>query len=167
MQVFFFSILTAMLFYFSSEVSGQDQSILPPSILEVSGAISKGDAEGVAHFDIVELRTLPPARLETTTAVTDGVHRFDGVLMRDLLAHVGSYGTVVTARALNDYAIEIAVEEFDQFDVLVAYELDGKPLLPSDKGPLWIVYPRDQHAELQDIRFDYRWVWQLKSLEIR
>lgn len=167
MQVFFFSILTAVLFYFSSEVSGQDQSILPSSILEVSGAISKGNAEGVAHFDIVELRTLPQARLETTTAVTDGVHRFDGVLMRDILAHVGSHGTVVTARALNDYAIDFAVEEFDQFDILVAYEMDGKPLLPSEKGPLWIVYPRDQHAELQDIRFDYRWVWQLKSLDIR
>lgn len=27
--------------------------------------------------------------------------------------------------------------------------------------------PRDDHAELQDLRYDYRWVWQLDHLEIR
>jgi hypothetical protein len=138
-----------------------------PLILEVRGAVSRTNAEGAAHFDMEMLKALPAARLETTTAVTDGVRRFDGFLMRDLLAHVGAQGTTVTARALNDYAIEIAIEEFDRFDVLVAYEMDGKPLPPSDKGPLWIVYPRDQHTELQDIRFDYRWVWQLRWLDIR
>lgn len=138
-----------------------------PPILEVRGSASRVDAEGPAQFDMEMLKALPAAKLETTTAVTDGVRRFKGFLMRDLLAHVGAQGTSVTARALNDYAIEIAIEEFDRFDVLVAYEMDGEPLLPSDKGPLWIVYPRDQHAELQDIRFDYRWVWQLRWLEIR
>lgn len=143
--------------------------MLPPKsplILEVRGAVSRTNAEGAAHFDMTMLRALPAARLETTTAVTDGVRRFDGFLMRDLLAHVGAQGTSVTARALNDYVIEIEIEEFNRFDVLVAYEMDGEPLLPSDKGPLWIVYPRDRHAELQDIRFDYRWVWQLRWLDI-
>ena len=113
------------------------------------------------------LKALPAARLETTTAVTDGVRQFDGFLMRDLLDFIGADGSTVTAIALNDYAIDIAVDEFSRFDILVAYEMDGEPLLPSDKGPLWIVYPRDQHAELQDIRYDYRWVWQLRWLDIR
>ena len=86
--------------------------------------------------------------------------------MRDLLALVGARSTTVTASALNDYVIDFAADEFERFDVLVAYEMDGEPLLPSDKGPLWIVYPRDQHAELQDIRYDYRWVWQLRRLDV-
>jgi hypothetical protein len=95
------------------------------------------------------------------------VHRFDGFLMRDLLGLVGAQGLTVAATALNDYVIDIDIEEFDRFDVLVAYEMDGKPLLPSDKGPLWIVYPRYQHPELQDIRYDYRWIWQLRRLDIK
>ncbi|SFI87103.1 hypothetical protein SAMN03080618_01584 [Aquamicrobium aerolatum DSM 21857] len=150
---------------------GQAQPLPLPSpaapILSVHGSVARANADGAAHFDLEMLRALPATRLETTTAVTDGVRRFDGVLMRDLLAHVGAQGKTLTARALNDYAIEIAMEEFDRFDILVAYEMDGEPLLPSDKGPLWIVYPRDRHAELQDIRFDYRWVWQLRWIEIR
>ena len=39
--------------------------------------------------------------------------------------------------------------------------------MPDDKGPFWIVYPRDQHEVLQDIRYDYRWVWQLDSLQVK
>jgi len=31
---------------------------------------------------------------------------------------------------------------------------------------LWIIYPRSQHAELRDIRYDYRWVWQLVELRV-
>lgn len=125
------------------------------------------NSDGAARFDMQMLKALPAARLETTTAVTDGVRRFDGFLMRDLLDHVGAHGSTLTASAFNDYTIEIAIEEFKRFDVVVAYEMDGEPLLPSDKGPLWIVYPRDQHAELQDIRYDYRWVWQLQRLDVR
>ena len=62
---------------------------------------------------------------------------------------------------------QVTPADFERFDVLVATHMDGERLLPSDKGPLWIVYPRDAHTELQDIRYDYRWVWQLVELEVR
>lgn len=137
------------------------------TVLAVHGIIANGNQDGAALFDMAMLEALPAVALETSTAVTDGVHRFDGFLMRDLLAYVGATGTTVTATALNDYSIDFAADEFERFDVLVAYALDGAPLLASDKGPLWIVYPRDQHAELQDIRYDYRWVWQLTRLDIK
>lgn len=160
-----------MSLYFSTAGYARDLSALPspedPVVLEVRGALSKVNFEGAAHFDMEMLRTLPAARLETATAVTDGVRRFDGFLMRDLLEYVGAHGAIVTASALNDYVIDIAIDEFDRYDILVAYAMDGEPLLAADKGPLWIVYPRDQHAELQDIRYDYRWVWQLHRLDIK
>lgn len=136
-------------------------------VLEVRGALSRINSEDAAQFDMEMLQALPTARLETTTAVTDGMRVFEGFLMRDLLDLVDARGSTVTASALNEYAIDIAIEEFDRFDIVVAYRMDGEPLLPSDKGPLWIVYPRDQHAELQDIRYDYRWVWQLRWLDIQ
>lgn len=144
---------------------------LPPpenaTVLEVRGSIAASNVDMAAHFDMEMLRSLPQVQLHTSTAVTDGVHRFDGFLMRDLLALIGAEGESVTASALNDYTIEIPIDEFERFDVVVAYAMDGEALLPSNKGPLWIVYPRDQHDELQDIRYDYRWVWQLNRLEVQ
>ncbi len=171
MREFFLFVLATMAFCFSATAQEHNTAKLPAPqgdpVLEVHGEIANGNVDGAAWFDMDMLKALPSTRLETTTAVTDGVRRFDGFLMRDLLDLIAAKGSTVTASALNDYVIEFAADEFDRFDVIVAYEMDGKPLLPSDKGPLWIVYPRDQHPELQDIRYDYRWVWQLRRLDIR
>ncbi|WP_220250848.1 molybdopterin-dependent oxidoreductase [Billgrantia montanilacus] len=136
-------------------------------LLSVSGKIGKTNVDSEAHFDRTMLEALPRQTLHTSTVVTDGVNRFEGFLMSDLLAHVGAQGERAEARALNDYVVDIPLEDFRDFEVLVADSMDGERLTPRDKGPLWIVYPRDDHSELQDIRYDYRWVWQLESLDIR
>lgn len=165
-------ILVALLAVITATIvsAGETERLSSPGgtlVLEVQGAIANTNIHGAAVFDMAMLKALPPVALETTTAVTDGVHRFEGFLVRDLLELVGANGSIVTATALNDYVIDVDIEEFYRFDVVVAYTMDGDPLLASDKGPLWIVYPRDQHGELQDIRYDYRWVWQLNRLEVR
>jgi len=147
-----------------------NQPLAPPAgdiLLTVTGNIRNGDPPGIAAFDETTLQTLPRHVVETTTVVTDGVRRFEGFLMRDLLEMVGAQGHTVTASALNDYVIDIPMEDFRRFDVLIATHMDGVRLLARDKGPLWIVYPRDAHEELQDIRYDYRWVWQLIRLEVQ
>ena len=135
-------------------------------VLTITGQITRANNGDSAVFDEAMLAALPSASLETTTVVTDGVRQFDGFLMRDLLALVGAEGETLAATALNDYIIDIPMEDFERFDVLVATHMDGERLLPSDKGPLWIVYPRDDHTELQDMRYDYRWVWQLVRLKV-
>ncbi|MFA5539682.1 MAG: molybdopterin-dependent oxidoreductase [Gemmobacter sp.] len=155
---------------FPAVAPAQENGLSPPRnqvILRVSGNILHTNAGDEAHFDRAMIEALPIHRLETSTAVTDGTNLFEGVLMRDLLEAVGARGEVVTATALNDYTIDIPMGDFTEFGVIAAFSMDGKRLLPRDKGPLWIVYPRDDHAELLDIRYDYRWVWQLDRLEVR
>lgn len=163
------SFAAAPIFTLAPAALGDETQLPPPDsevILTIAGQITRTNLEFRAVFDETMLSGLPSTTLETTTAVTDGVKRFDGFLMRDLLAHVGAEGQTVTATALNDYVVNIPIDDFERFDVLVATHMDGEPLLPSDKGPLWIVYPRDNQAELQDIRYDYRWVWQLVRLDV-
>ena len=133
-------------------------------ILTVSGLI--GSALPI-QLSYNELSKLPHHYVKTSTVVTDGVIQFEGVLLRDLLASVGAKGKQVEALALNGYAIDIPVKDADQYDVLVAWAADGILLDPKDKGPLWIIYPRDQFKTLQEMRYDYRWVWQLQQLTVR
>lgn len=132
-------------------------------ILQVTGQI----ADGTVSLDRDALYALPKTELMTETVVTDGKHIFRGFLMRDLLEQLDAEGEQVTAVALNDYAVDIPMADFYDFDVIVAYSMDGMDLNRADKGPLWIVYPRDDHEELQDIRYDYRWVWHLYQLDVR
>ncbi|HSP24374.1 MAG TPA: molybdopterin-dependent oxidoreductase [Saliniramus sp.] len=136
-------------------------------LLRISGEIDNANVGDEAHFDRAMIEELPARRLDTSTVVTDGVQSFDGVLMRDLLAAAGARGDTVSARALNDYTIDIPVGDFSDFDVVLALRMNGEELTARDKGPLWIVYPRDDFAELRDIRYDYRWVWQLIHLEVQ
>ncbi|PJE30985.1 hypothetical protein SAMN06297129_3692 [Pseudooceanicola antarcticus] len=117
------------------------------------------------HFDRERLLALPQHELVTHTSVTDGVQTFTGPFMRDLLAEAGVTAETLTAIALNDYQIELPAEDFTRYDVVAALEMNGETLTPRDKGPIWIVYPRDEFVELQDIYYDYRWVWQLVRLE--
>lgn len=113
-----------------------------------------------------ELISLPINHVSTSTVVTDGTLTFTGVLMRDLLSYIDYFPDTLTATALNDYEIDIPVADFIDFDVLLAWQVDNEVLTTSDKGPFWIIYPRDHHSRLQDIRYDYRWVWQLHQLTL-
>lgn len=133
------------------------------AFLTVSG-VTADSANLYSHDD---LQALPQHRVATTTSVTDGVVEFHGFLIRALLGNDLPDDAVVVATALNDYQVEIPVTDFARYDVIGALSMDGETLSPRDKGPIWIVYPRDDHPELQDIRYDTRWVWQLVSLQVR
>lgn len=132
-------------------------------VLTLTGAVEGGSVQWTRS----DLKRLDWQEMGTTTSVTDGVRTFRGILMRDILERSGAVGETVVARALNDYEIDIPVGDFHRFDVLAALYMDGVELTPRDKGPIWIVYPRDDHAELADVRYDMRWVWQLVEIEVR
>jgi hypothetical protein len=135
-------------------------------ILTISGAIENTNGDGVARFDRAMLEEIGVTQINTSTSWTDGVTKFEGVLARDLLKVVGATGENVSARALNDYAIDIPFSDFESYDVLFAFRMDDVELTPRDKGPLWIVYPRDTSPELRNQNFDARWLWQLVQLDI-
>lgn len=137
-------------------------------VLEISGKLKVSNSGTSAVFDIEMLQGLGMRVVKTSTVWTDGgPHLFEGVLARDVLAAVGAQDArTVTVRALNDYSIEIPVSDFYEHDVILAMRMDGRQLTARDKGPLWIVYPRDGYPELQDERVDQRWVWQVKQLEV-
>ena len=138
------------------------------TLLVVTGRISPEAAPGgEARFDREALEALPQHEIRTSTPWTDGVSAFSGPLMCELLDQVGAEGTVLHAKALNDYVIEIPIEDCRRYPVILALERDGKPLSRRDMGPVWIVYPRDDHAELQLETINARWVWQLIELEVR
>jgi hypothetical protein len=137
-----------------------------PVLLTVTGRIRNTNADGAARFDRAMLEALGVRRLATSTAWTEGRTEFEGVLARDLLDAVGAEGSSVLATALNDYSVTIPLDELRRYPVLLALKMNGQYLKIMDKGPVWIVYPRDQHTELQDSLTDKKWVWQLRELRV-
>lgn len=117
-----------------------------------------------------QLLALPQQRITTTAAWLEGTKVFEGPLVRDVLAlldvELGAT-TTVTLRTLDDYEITVSLEDYLSWDVIIAHSMDGTALSLLDYGPLWVVYPRDDHAALQDSRFDHRWAWMLNSITVK
>lgn len=160
-------VIAAML---SAPSAGQAAKALPKPagkvILRVEGAIQSTNDGETAAFDRAMLEALGTRTLRTTTPWTEGVVTFEGVLARDLLAVVGARGSAVRAEALNDYAVEIPVSDFTRYDVLLALKMNGRTMRVRDKGPIWIIYPRDAHPELNTLQANAKWVWQLHRIRV-
>ncbi|RRV26244.1 molybdopterin-binding oxidoreductase [Pseudomonas sp. o96-267] len=123
----------------------------------------------VVPISAAQFEQLPWLRIETSTAWTDGVQRFEGPLVRDVLTAAGvdpGTASAVTLVAWNDYEIKVEAADYYQWDVILARTLDGTPMTLADYGPLWVVYPRDAVPALADSRYDHRWVWMLKRMEV-
>lgn len=136
-------------------------------ILEVAGPIKNANAPDRARFDLKMLEEVGVSRVVTSTPWTEGKPVFEGVLIRDLLKRVGASGDTVTPVAINDYKIDIPRAELEKYPVLLAFKMNGEPLRVRDKGPLWIIYPRDEFPELDTKPVQSRWVWQVKELRVR
>jgi hypothetical protein len=136
-------------------------------ILEVSGKVSNTNAASRARFDLKSLEALGITKVTTSTPWTEGKKVFEGIRLSDLLKAVGADGATITPVALNDYKLDIPREDFDKYPVILAYRMDGEELRVRDKGPLWIVYPRDDFPELDNRLIRSRWVWQVKELMVR
>jgi hypothetical protein len=135
-----------------------------PAILVIDGHVAGGRP---AAFDLAALKSLPVTRITTMTPWTDGESLYEGVRIRDLLARLGAEGQVVLADSVDDYRVEIPIEDIEDYDVIVAYAMDGKPLPADNKGPLWIIYPFSEHFGLQKDLYFSRSVWQLNRLTVQ
>ena len=138
-----------------------------PVILSVTGKVSGGNAPDGAHFDLALLEKLPRQTFSTKTPWFAQPRRFTGVLLRDLLAAVGSGPAKLGAVALNDYRVEIPEEDVARGGAMLAYLIDDKPMSVREKGPLVIIYPFDDRPELRSAVHYSRAIWQLRSLDIR
>jgi hypothetical protein len=83
------------------------------------------------------------------------------------MAAVGAQGQTITALALNDYSVDLPVDDGARHGALLVYLFDGQPMLPSDRGPLWILYPFSDRKETQSETFYQRAVWNLYAMTVR
>ncbi len=136
-------------------------------LLVVRNATDPAQAE--VRFSEADLLALPQVTIRTRTEFTDGVVEFVGPLARDAIAFidVGS-ATTVHLVAANDYAIDLPFSDLTDYDVILAMQANGERLSIRDKGPVWFMYPLDDHAELQaDPIYTIRLIWQLTVMELR
>jgi hypothetical protein len=129
--------------------------IPPPDgvvVLTIRGAVSNTNVDDHVELDMETLEALGTVTYEVLDDQAEGGEvRFEGVL--------------VTA-ALNDYSVDIPVDDATESPVLVATRAHGDRMPVEQFGPLRVVYPYGSH-DLDRVEHDPRWIWQLASIEVR
>jgi len=122
----------------------------------------------VRRFTMQQLQALPQVDLRTANDFVDGVRDFRGPLARAVLDLGGGRAAHrVVMTAANDYQVEFDAAELRKYNAIIALSMDGKPLSKRGKGPLWLIYPMSQHAELRDPAYNSRLIWQLVRIEYK
>jgi hypothetical protein len=135
-------------------------------VLTIGGLVRMPNVGDRAVFDMAMLERLPQRHLTASTPWYPEPRKFTGPLLRDVLATAQASGKTLRATALNDYAVEIPASDAQQYDVVIARLLDDKPLSVREKGPLFVMYPFNEHPSLRNAVYFGRCVWQLKSIEV-
>jgi hypothetical protein len=117
-------------------------------------------------FDDAMLDALPQKSFVTETPWIKGAVKFTGPLLSDVLKVVNASGSNLKAVALNDYKINIPMEDAVKYGVILARQMDGKVMTIRDKGPLFVMYPFEKFPEIKTSVYFSRCIWQLQSIVV-
>lgn len=128
----------------------------------------KDTENGTRQINITRqsLMTLPRSGFVTTTIWTNGPQRFDGVWLSDFLDHFEVTSGTLGLQAINDYWVEMPVNEINTGEALLAYERNGQPMTQRSKGPVWLVYNYDADPAFRTETIYTRSVWQLDRITV-
>lgn len=138
-------------------------------VLTVVGAVKNTNTATETGFDRAMLQSFPQISHIVTTPWTEGETVFTGPLLIDVLRHLGlDDSRVISATALNNYEIEIPVEDARKYPVILALTQNGNELRVRDKGPVWVIYPwTAEYPELKSETYHSRSIWQLQHIGIK
>lgn len=140
-----------------------------PTLLTVTGAIARPNrgsfdrvSDQMMHrqrltfdkaftFDFAALAALPTVAIKPTLEYDGRAHTLSGPLLVDVLKAAGaqtSDNSNLVLRAVDGYAVGVAMARARAQRFIVATHLDGAPMALGGLGPLWAIYDADRIPEM-------------------
>ncbi|NYZ11115.1 hypothetical protein HL658_01020 [Azospirillum sp. RWY-5-1] len=133
-------------------------------MLIVTGATDRGPEVRLAPSD---LEAAGVTAIVTATPWSVPASRFEGPRLDALLTALGARGGEVVLSALDGYSVTLPRGLLERYGAILAMRQDGRPLSVRDRGPYWLMFPFDDHAELRNDRHYYQAIWQVNRIEVR
>ncbi|MBU1294634.1 MAG: hypothetical protein KJ609_21110 [Gammaproteobacteria bacterium] len=138
-----------------------------PVILTVTGNITNTNTDqNTAEFDRGMLMNLDVIEQKTVTPWSEGVDLYRGPLLRSVMSAVGAQTATLSMTALNDYSAIVPKKDGDDYNVILAMDMNGKVMSVRDKGPIFLLYPFSDNPNLNNEVIHNRSVWQIKSINV-
>jgi hypothetical protein len=137
-------------------------------ILTVTGKISRLNQAQAIVMDLATIEQLGEVEYTLDDPFLEERVTYRGVLLGDLLNvwGVSAEATTLHMIALNDYEVDVPIEDFEKMPVVYALRINGDHMPVSTRGPAMLVYPYD-HFNLDKTIYNNYWIWQIKSIDVR
>lgn len=132
-------------------------------LLLLDGDVNSGTPVGLTDADLL---ALPQKEFETRTQWTNGLRRFSGPLLVDLLHRYSAGPGELQLTATNAYSVTVSRDLVTAQGPIIANRIDGEPFSLREKGPLWLVYNYDQGPAFRTEVVFAASVWQLRQITV-
>jgi hypothetical protein len=136
-------------------------------ILSIEGKIRNTNVNNRLDFDLQTLERLGLISYQVDDPDLKRQATYTGVLLARVLeiAGVESDASVLATTALNDYKVDVPLAVL-KWPVMIATMRDGQRMSIEEKGPIEIVFP-NKSFEIEPIKHNPMWVWQLRFITVR
>ncbi|KPU89212.1 hypothetical protein APR50_33935 [Variovorax paradoxus] len=138
------------------------------ALLEIAGAVKPNSPRGSFLFSEKDLLNLKAVKLTTATAWTPR-SEFIGPELSTVLEAAGVPATAKEMRfyAIDAYEITIPTTDLVKYRPVMAHTQNGERLMVATRGPVFLVYPRDQYPELTAIKGQAQFVWMVCKIVVK
>lgn len=146
----------------NSEPADNNRKLLTVSTAQVK------QCNGDMALDGKALLALPQQRFTTKHTWAEQAEEFSGPLLKDVLSLACPNIKVsrLMLKAINDYSVEMDFSKLQAYKPIIALSVNGQRLSIRNKGPLWVMLPVDEFAELPPRSLDDMMIWQLSDINI-
>lgn len=113
-----------------------------------------------------QLRALPQVAITTNTPWTETPTEYEGPTLWSVLEDIGATKRDLEMVALNDYSIHLSSDRITTEWPIIARLQDGKTMSVREKGPYWLMFPFDDHKDLQTEAYFALSIWQLSKIKV-
>lgn len=128
---------------------------------------ANADVRRIVHFSRTALLSLPMHTIDTSTLWTTSA-RWEGPRLADVLARAGFKGRTLRVYSYDGSVQDIPIAFVHRYEPILAYRENGVELSLRNFGPLFLIFPRDQHLDVLASEVgSRRFVYQIKHIEVR
>ena len=137
-----------------------------PRLAAAKAVLNIATPAGIRKFSLADLEAAGLGKITTKTFWPADDGTYQGPLLAEVLKLAGIDGAAaVRVTALDGFSQVIPRSDWTRWPLMLATRRDDHPLTAREKGPLRIIYPRDQDPVLEDTLYRLRWVWLVRAIE--
>jgi hypothetical protein len=137
-------------------------------ILTITGNVSVTNVGDTLQLDMPTLERLGLVKYQVLDPYLREETVFTGLLMSDLASVLGvtEPEEVFQVVALDDYRVDLTLADLQRWPILLATRNSDEYMTIENSGPTRIIFPYNTYPELDPVKYNDFWIWNIASINV-